>query len=523
MTRDPLLSRVDMPKSRRSDRRRMGRERSGQHSPARTPGANFVRTIPAYEILSDDRLSEIEEHADWILCEVGIRFQDDPDALRIFADAGATVDGDRVRFDRGHVKELCATAPAVFTMHARNPIRNVTMGANHVVLAPCDCAPFVTDLDNGRRYGTLADHHNLTRLLQSAPGLHHNPAIICEPSDIPVNKRHLDMLYSQFCYSDKPVMGLVNNEQRAEDSLSMARIVFGSEFLDQHPVLLAGTAVQSPLTFNAETTDTIRRYALAGQANMVTPFIVMGAMSPTTIAGTLAQAHAEAMTGIAFTQLVRPGSPVVYSVFATTMDLRSGAATYGTPESSLANMAIAQMGRRMKLPVRCGGQLTSSKIADAQALQESTSTLESAALAGANYILQAAGWLEGGLTIGYEKFVIDAERCSALGRILQGIEFDQNEMAKDAFIDIDENTSNLLGSRHTMANYATANFNAELVNSESFEQWTENGALDTETRARVTWKRLLSEHEDPELDAGTEEELRAFIEARKSSYDDSWY
>ena len=318
-------------------------------------------------------------------------------------------------------------------------------------------------------------------------------------------------------------MGLVNNEQRAEDSLSMARIVFGSEFLDQHPALLAGTAVQSPLTFNAETTDTIRRYAAAGQANMITPFIVMGAMSPTTIAGTLAQAHAEAMTGIAFTQLIRPGAPVVYSVFVTTMDLRSGAATYGTPESSLANMAIAQMARRMKLPVRCGGQLTSSKIADAQALQESTSTLESAALAGANYILQAAGWLEGGLTIGYEKFVIDAERCSALGRILQGIEFDENEMAKDAFIDIDENTSNLLGSRHTLANYATANFNAELVNSESFEQWTENGALDMETRARDTWKKLLSEHEDPELDAGTEEELRAFIEARKSSYDDSWY
>ena len=303
----------------------------------------------------------------------------------------------------------------------------------------------------------------------------------------------------------------------------MARIVFGSEFLDQHPALLSGTAVQSPLTFNAETTDTIRRYAAAGQANMITPFIVMGAMSPTTIAGTLAQAHAEAMTGIALTQLVRPGSPVVYSVFVTTMDLRSGAATYGTPESSLANMAIAQLARRVKLPVRCGGQLTSSKIADAQALQESTSTLESAALAGANYILQAAGWLEGGLTIGYEKFVIDAERCSALGRILQGIEFDENEMAREAFIDIDENTSNLLGSRHTMANYATANFNAELANSESFEQWTENGALDIRERARDSWKKILSEHEDPEMDAGTEEGLRDFIEECKSSYDDSWY
>ena len=250
--------------------------------------ADFVRHVPAYEILSDERLSEIEEHADWILCEVGIRFHGDPDALRRFANAGASVDGDRVRFDWGQVKELCATAPEVFTMHARNPMRNATMGANHVVMAPCDCAPFVTDLDHGRRYGTLADHHNLTRLLQSAPGLHHNPAIICEPSDVPVNKRHLDMVYSQFRYSDKPVMGLVNSEQRVEDSLSMARIVFGSEFLNEHAVLLAGTGVQSPLTFNAETIDTIRRYAAAGPANIITPFIVIGAMSPTTRAGPLA-------------------------------------------------------------------------------------------------------------------------------------------------------------------------------------------------------------------------------------------
>ena len=487
------------------------------------PPADFVRDVPVYEILSDEKLSEIEEHADWILREVGIRFRDDPDTLCRFANAGATVDGDRIRFNRGQVKELCATAPEVFTMHARNPMRNVTMGGDHVVMAPCDCAPFVTDLDDGRRYGTLADHHNLTRLLQSAPGLHHNPAIICEPSDLPVNKRHLDMLYSQFRYSDKPVMGLVNSEQRVEDSLSMARIVFGSEFLDKHAALLAGTCVQSPLTFNAEATDTIRRYAAAGQVNMITPFIVMGAMSPTTIAGTLAQAHAEAMTGIALAQLGRPGAPVVYSVFVTTMDLRTGAATYGTPESSLANMAVAQLARRVKLPVRCGGQLTSSKIVDAQSMQESTSTLESAALSGANYILQAAGWLEGGLTIGYEKFVIDAERCSALGRLLQGIGFDENEMARDAFLDIDESTSNLLGSRHTMANYATANFNAELASSESFEQWTENGALDTGTRARDTWKRILREHEDPEIDAGTDEGLRDFIEERKSSYDDSWY
>ena len=523
MTSDSLLSSADGSESRRPSRRRSGRERRVQWSPTQAPRADFVRNVPAYEILSDERLSEIEEHADWILSEVGVRFRDDPETLRLFAKVGATVDGDRVRFDRGHVKELCATAPEVFTMHSRNPIHNVTMGANHVVLAPCDCAPFVTDLDGGRRYGTLADHNNLTRLLQSAPGLHHNPAIICEPSDVPVNKRHLEMLYSQFRYSDKPVMGLVNNEQRAEDSLSMARIVFGSEFLNKHAVLLAGTAVQSPLTFNPETTDTIQRYAAAGQANMITPFIVMGAMSPTTIAGTLAQAHAEAMTGIALAQLIRPGAPVVYSVFVTTMDLRTGAATYGTPESSLANMAIAQLARRARLPVRCGGQLTSSKMVDGQALQESTSTLESAALAGANYILQAAGWLEGGLTIGYEKFVIDAERCSALGRMLQGIGFDENEMATDAFIDIDESTSNLLGSRHTMANYATANFNAKLANSESFEQWTENGALDMGMRAHDTWKKILREHKDPEIDPGADDGLRDFIEERKLSYDDSWY
>ena len=481
-----------------------------------------MRRIPRYTLLGEEEIDEIEAQADWLLSEIGIRIPDDPVTLQLFGDAGATIKGDRVRFDPDHVRTLCRTAPSQFTMHARNADNNVVFGGDHVIMAPADGAPFVTDIARGRRYGGIEDHRNLTRLLQNATCLQHNPAVICEPSDLPTNKRHLDMLYSQLRYSDKAIMGAANSRERAEDTLAIARIVFGDEYLEEHTVVLAGTAVQSPLTFNADTTAVIRVYAGANQANLITPFIIAGAMSPTTMAGTLAQAHAEAMTGIALSQLVRRGAPAVYSVFVTTMDLQSGAPTFGTPESTLANMAIVQLAKRLGLPVRCGGHLTASKTVDAQSMQESVETMNAAVMAGANYILQAAGWLEGGLCIGFEKFVIDAERCASVARMLEGMSLDENGLAGDAFRELGDSSS-FLGGTHTLRNFATANFRARLPDIDSFEQWTAKGCKDMSQRAYEVWQKSLADYEEPAIDPGVDEALLDFIARRKASMEDAWY
>ncbi|MDE0045540.1 MAG: trimethylamine methyltransferase family protein [bacterium] len=506
----------DVPR-RRS--RRTGRFRD---TPTACVSPYIVRRIPGFELLSQEALEGVETQADWLLAEIGIRITGDPGACALFKDAGASVDGDRVRFDRGLVRSLCATAPSTFTMHARNPSRSVVFGGDNVVMAPADGAPFVTDMKQGRRYGTIKDHQNLTKLLQCAPALHHNPALICEPSDVPVNKRHLDIVCSQLRYSDKPIMGAVSTPERGEDTLELARIVFGDGFLDDHAAVLAGTAVQSPLTFNAETTGAIRTYATANQANMITPFIIAGAMSPATMAGTLAQAHAEAMAGIALSQLVRKGSPALYSVFVTTMDLKSGAPTYGTPESSLANFAIVQLGRRLGLPVRCGGHLTGSKLLDAQAMEESVASMTPPVMAGAHFIHQSAGWLEGGLTIGFEKFIADAEKCSSIARLLQGLDVDDNTLAGDAFLELGDE-SNFLGCGHTLRNAATANIRTELPDSDSFEAWTDRGSKDTRERAYTLWTRILEDYEKPPINSAVDEELTAYCTRRKASMDDAWY
>ncbi len=503
-------------------RRRSRRARRLRETPNACVSPYIVRRIPRFELLSGEVLERIETQADWLLAEIGIRIEGDPHVRTLFGEAGASVDGNRVRFDRGLARSLCATAPSTFTMHARNPSRSVVFGGDNVVMAPADGAPFVTDMKQGRRYGTIKDHQDLTKLLQQAPALHHNPALICEPADVPVNKRHLDIVCSQLRYSDKPIMGAVSTPERGEDTLELARIVFGDGFLDDHAVVLAGTAMQSPLTFNAETTGAIRTYATANQANMITPFIIAGAMSPTTMAGTLAQAHAEAMAGIALSQLVRKGSPALYSVFVTTMDLKSGAPTYGTPESSLANFAIVQLGRRLGLPVRCGGHLTGSKLLDAQAMEESVASMSPPVMAGAHFIHQSAGWLEGGLTMGFEKFIADAEKCACIARLLQGLNVDDNTLAGDAFLELGDE-SNFLGCGHTLRNAATANIRTELPDSDSFEAWTDRGGKDTRERAHTLWTRILEDYEKPPINSAVDEELTAYCARRKASMDDAWY
>ena len=507
--------------SRASARRRSIDRNRAKSSAAGAP-AYLARKIPVYELLDEESLVRLEDHAEWLLSEIGIEIRDDPEALELFRQAGATIDGELLRFDPGHVRALCQTAPRTYTMHARNPARNIEFGGNNLVFGSAYGSPFVTDIKDGRRYATLDDFQNFIKLTYLSPWLHHQSGTICEPVDIAVNKRHLDMVYAHLRYSDKPFMGSVTAPERAEDSLTMAQIVFSESFMQENLVIQGNINVNSPLVYDNTMTAALRTYAAANQGNVISPFIMGGAMSPVTQPAIIAQAHAEVMVGIALTQLVRPGAPVVYGSFLTTIDLKSGAPTFGTPESTLSTLAISQLSRRMGLPFRCGGHLTASKIADAQAMQESTNAMNPAIMAGANFIFQAAGWLESGLTIGYEKFVMDAEQCGALARVVAGLEIDAEQLAGDAYREAGVG-NNFLGVAHTMRHYKTANFNAELADSGPFEQWSEAGSKDMQQRAYDRWNQMLAEYEAPAIDPAIDEALLEFIARRKASMEDAWY
>ncbi|MFT5505205.1 MAG: trimethylamine--corrinoid protein Co-methyltransferase [Gammaproteobacteria bacterium] len=503
----------------RKSRRRSSRK--GLSAVVKAP-AYFTRKIPPYELLDEAGLDRLENHSDWILAEIGIEIRDDPISLEYFRAAGVQVEGELLRFEPGQAKSLCQTAPKTYTMYARNSDNHIEFGDNNIILAPAYGPPFVTDLKGGRRYGTIEDFQNFLKLTYLTPWLHHQSGTICEPVDIPVNKRHLDMVYAHLRYSDKPFMGSVTSPQRAQDSLAMAEIVFGAEYMNDHMVIQGNINVNSPLVYDDTMAGALRTYAAANQGTVISPFILSGAMAPVTQPALIAQAHAEAMVGIALTQLVKPGAPVVYGSFLTTMDLKTGAPTFGTPESNLATMAISQLCRRLGIPFRCGGHLTASKVADAQSMQESADTMYPAIMSGANFIFQSAGWLEGGLTIGYEKFVMDTDHCGSLQSLLNGLSLDDSQLAADAYREAGVG-SNFLGVQHTMEHYKTANYRAELADTKSFEQWTEDGSKDMQQRAYERWNQMLSDYEMPYIDPAIDEALLEFMAKRKASLEDAWY
>ncbi len=478
--------------------------------------------IPVYDLLNEEALLKLESHADWILQEIGIEFHGDAEALALFRNAGASVRGSRVRFDRGHARALCSTAPSNFQMYGRSPDSTITLGGAHVVLMPSYGSPFVSDLDKGRRYATIEDFRNFVKLTHASPYLSHSGGTVCEPVDLPVNKRHLDMVYAHLRHSTKPFMGSVTAPERAEDSIAMARLVFGAAFLDNHCVIQGNINVNSPLTYDETMTGALKTYARSGQSVVISPFILGGAMGPVTQPALLAQSHAEALAGIALSQLVRKGAPVVYGNFLTTMDLKTGAPTFGTPEANLASLAIGQLCRRLNLPLRTGGNLTASKVSDAQAMQESTASMMAGLLAGSNFIFHAAGWLEGGLTMGYEKFIMDLDQCGAMLRMVGGLDITKEALAADAYREAGPG-GNYLGSAHTLRNFETANYRSELSDTSSFEQWTESGSKTHEQRANTRWKETLAACEDPPLDPSIDEALLDFIARKKSETQDQWH
>ncbi len=486
----------------------------------------IVRKIPRFEVLDDASLSIIEDNADRILEEVGIEFREDPEVLDIWRKAGASVEGERVRMPRGMCRELVRKhAPAEFTQLARNPARDVRIGGDATVFAPAYGSPFVRNLDEGRRYARIEDFRNFVKLAYMANSLHHSGGTICEPVDLPVNKRHLDMLYSHIKYSDKAFMGSVTAPERAADSVEMARIALGDRYLDPltgkpNTALVSLINVNSPMTYDATMLGALKVYARANQGCLVTPFILAGAMAPVTVAGTATQTLAEALAGMALVQLLNPGAPVIFGSFASSMSMQSGAPTFGTPEPALVLYVMAALSRRLGVPFRSGGGLCASKIADAQAAYESAQTMLPTCLAGVNFVLHTAGWLEGGLAMGYEKFMMDVDQAGMFHTMLAGVDVSPNGQAMDAIAEVGPG-KHFLGCAHTQANFETAFYRSPLADNNSFEQWDAEGALDMAQRANRQYKKMLDEYVAPPLDPAVDDALIDFMARRKASMPDA--
>jgi trimethylamine---corrinoid protein Co-methyltransferase len=494
------------------------RGRALRQARARTPAAKYPyirRRLAPVELLSTEAVELIEANAETILEEIGIEFRRDPESLRLWRQAGADVQGERVHIPRGMARRLLATAPQEFMLHARNPERNVRFGGDATVFSPVGGPPFVRDLDRGRRYGTLEDLINFIKLAHMAPAIHFSGGSMCEPIEIPPNKRQLDIQYSFFRYSDQGCEATPETTGHAADAVGIAQALFGAQYLETHAVVLGNINSNSPLVYDGRMLGALRQFASRNQGTIVVPAMLAGAMGPVTPAGCMSEILAETLAGMALTQLVRPGAPVIMGSFVGSISMRTGSPTFGTPEATQMIFATAQLARRLKVPCRSGGSLCSSKVADAQAAYESANTLLPTLLAGVNLATHAAGWLEGGLVAGYEKFVMDADQCAMMQWLAAGMDTSERGMALDAIREVGPG-SHFLGAAHTLANFESAFYQSTIADYASYEQWTQEGELTAEQRANRVWKKMLAEYQDPGIDPAQDEAMLDFIARRRA-------
>lgn len=491
--------------------------RRGRPSPTRQVEAitQPLHQIPVYELLDASALDKIHQVSMEILSEVGILFMDDAESLAILREHGVRVEGELAFFTPAQIERYVTMAPSEFTQLGRNPARSLVIGGKHMCFAPVYGPPFVADRERGRRPGTLQDFRDFVKLAYLSPYIHHSGGVIVEPTDLPTPTRHLDMLYSHIKYSDKPFMGSVMSAENAADSVKMVEIMFGSEAIRQQPALISLINISSPRRLDDRMLSALKVYARARQAVIITPFILSGTMGPAAIAGTLAQQNAEALAGIAFAQMIEPGTPVVYGSFQTNVDLQSGSPVFGSPESQLALYVSAQLARRYHLPFRSGGMFASAKIPDVQAGYESIMTMLPAVLARVNFVLHAAGWLDGGLTAGFEKFVLDCEVLGAFHTLIRGIDMSENGFAMASIRSVPPGGHHL-GTPHTLRNFRTAFYRSELFDTQPSEAWEADGSHDAYERAHGRLQQLLASYEAPPLDPALDAELQAFVSRRKA-------
>lgn len=470
--------------------------------------------LPPYEIATAEKLQLIHDKSMQILEEAGIAFYYEP-ALEILRAHGVKVVDEVAYFDRQMVQDYVAKAPSQFTWSARNPERDVVIGGNHVCFAPVVGPPYVIDRDRGRRSSTHQDLINFLKLTQMSPYMHSSGSEIVVSGDIPIEYRHLELMHAHFRYSDKPMMGVYHTGATGQDSIDLANIVFGKEAMAQKHYLHCIVNVSSPRRLDDRMLSLLIAYASQNQIINVTPFILSGAMGPVSILGTVAQLNAEALAGIVFAQMVRPGTPCVYGSFQAIIDLQSGAPVFGAPESQLALYLSGQLARHYGLPFRAAGAYASSKLIDAQGAYESVMAMLPSLFVQPNFVLHAAGWLEAGLTAGYEKFVLDCELLGMYHTYMRGLNWDDDEWAMEAILHEVPPGGHHLGTSHTMRHFRNAFYRAGLFDYDSGESWLANGGVDSYERAGRKVKQLLREYEQPVLDPAVDEAVQSHIERRK--------
>jgi len=480
------------------------------------PWRQPVNDYPRLEVLSADQVEAIHEASMTLLETQGMRVLHPP-ARGLLKGAGASVDeaSQMVRFDRAMLQETLAQAPSEFTLHARNPAKSFRLGGRHLAFTSVGGPAYCNDLDRGRRRGRYEDACDYLRLVQSLDIIHQEGGGAFEPIELPPETRHLDLYLSQIRLLDKNWQPVALGRERARDAIAMARIALGCNEaqLAEKPALFAIINTNSPLQLDIPMAEGLMEMAAAGQAVCVTPFTLAGAMAPVTLAGTLAQQNAEALAGIALAQIVRPGAPVVYGAFTSNVDMRSGSPSFGTPEYAKAAQASGQLARRYRLPFRTSS-VTSSNLVDAQAVYESMMSLWAAITGGANIIVHAAGWLEGGLTASFEKLIVDAEMLQMMAEYLLPIEVSEETLALDAIAEAGPG-GHFFGVAHTMTRYQTAFYQPFLSDRRNFETWQEAGAESAERRANRIWKDLLERYQPPPLDPAVDEALQAYVDRRK--------
>ncbi len=478
----------------------------------------FRNAMPRYEVLSEDAMATLDKGWRRLMTEIGVEFMDDR-ALELFRKAGQRVEDNTVFLDPDFVLEQVAKAPREFDVQARNPENNVHIGGDSMAFGAVYGPPFVRQ-GEVRRDATMDDFRNFTKLAQSFGVLDSAGGVICEPNDTPLDSRHLDMTYALQTLTDKIYMGNVVSGVNARDTIEMGSILFGSrEAIEETPVSISLINCNSPLKWDDRMLEAQFEYSAAGQPVVLTPFILMGAMSPVTIPAALVQQIVEALSGIALSQLIRPGTPVIFGSFLSNIDMQSGSPTFGTPESGIGLLCTGQIARHFGLPFRTGGGLTSSQVADAQAGYEALMTLLPTFLAGANWVMHSAGWLEGGLVAGYEKFIVDVELVQMLQHEFTPLEIDEESMAFGAHEEVGHG-GHFLGAMHTMERFRTCFYRPMLSSSENYERWLRNGGNDTNARATALYQKTLEEYEQPALDDAVRQELEEYVVRRRAELGD---
>ncbi len=477
----------------------------------------LVNELPRYEILDEVALEELDRGWRRIVSELGIEFLHE-EAVDWFRKAGQEVEGELVRFDPDWIADQVAKAPSEFELQARNPERSVTLGGKNMVFSAVYGCPFVRE-GLERREATYDDFQNLTRLAQSFPQLDSPGGTICEPNDRPLDSRHLDMVYALLTLSDKPFMGSVTSGPNAADTIAMAEMVFGRESMEETPAIISLINVNSPLRYDDRMLSALLEYAKANQALIITPFLLMGAMSPVSVVASLAQQVAEALAGIALVQTIRPGCPVVFGSFLSNTDMQSGSPSFGTPESAVGLLCTGQIARRLNLPFRSGGGLTSSQVVDAQAGYEAMMTMWPTFLAGTNFVMHAAGWLESALVSCYEKFVMDVEILRELYEVFKPLRVDEEALAYSAHQEVGQG-GHFLGAVHTLERFRECFYRPILSSTENYERWKKKGGNDAAARATEIWRKTLEEYEQPPMDEGLRDELKAYVDRRRTELGD---